>query len=176
VRNGIGLLGDQVPRPISRLIHTLRFFTFLYISHIIQLTPQQQSAESRNSAGAEALAVARSPKEASREKFSYISHIIQLSPYKPSAYFCILRPTQQQRRAPDEGERDRLAGGPGTQSHFEVIHTLRYTFLVSHIIQLTPQQQSAESRNSAGAEALAVARRPKEASRETFSYHSHHNS
>ena len=29
---------------------------------------------------------------------------------------------------------------------------------ISHIIQLTPQQQSAETRNSAGAEALAVAR------------------
>jgi len=39
--------------------------TFFYI---IQLTPQQQSAEPRNSAGAEALAVARRPKEASREK------------------------------------------------------------------------------------------------------------
>jgi len=40
----------------------------LCISHIIQLTPQQQSAELRNSAGAEALAVARRPNEASREK------------------------------------------------------------------------------------------------------------
>jgi len=30
-----------------------------YVSHIIQLTPQQQSAERRNSASAEALAVAR---------------------------------------------------------------------------------------------------------------------
>jgi len=43
-------------------------FLFLFISHVIQLTPQQQSAEPRNSAGAEALAVARRPKEASREK------------------------------------------------------------------------------------------------------------
>ena len=34
----------------------------------MQLAPQQQSAEPRNSAGAEALAVARRPKEASREK------------------------------------------------------------------------------------------------------------
>jgi len=33
---------------------------------------------------------------------------------------------------------------------------------ISHIIQLTPHQQSAEPKNSAGAEALAVARRPKE--------------
>jgi len=39
-----------------------------FVSHIIQLTPQQQSAEQRNSAGAEALAVAIRPKEASREK------------------------------------------------------------------------------------------------------------
>jgi len=39
-------------------------------------------------------------------------------------------------------------------------------FCISHIFQLTPQQQSAEPRNSAGAEALAVARRPKAASRE----------
>ena len=31
-------------------------------------------------------------------------------------------------------------------------------------VQLTPQQQSAEPRNGAGAEALAAARRPKEAS------------
>jgi len=39
-----------------------------YLSHITRLTPQHQSAEPRNSAGAEALAVARRPKEASREK------------------------------------------------------------------------------------------------------------
>jgi len=44
------------------------FFGVYIISHIIQLTPQQQSAEPRNSASAEALAVARRPKEASREK------------------------------------------------------------------------------------------------------------
>jgi len=44
------------------------FFFLLYISHIIQLIPQQQSAEPRNSADVEALAVARRPKEASREK------------------------------------------------------------------------------------------------------------
>jgi len=47
------------------------YFYFIlsnYISRVIQLTPQQQSAEPRNSAGAEALAVARRPKEASREK------------------------------------------------------------------------------------------------------------
>jgi len=41
---------------------------FLSISHIIQLTPQELSVEPRNSASAEALAVARRPKEASREK------------------------------------------------------------------------------------------------------------
>jgi len=46
----------------------LRFVCVCVISHIIRLTPQQQSAESRNRAGAEALAVARRPKEASREK------------------------------------------------------------------------------------------------------------
>jgi len=44
------------------------FIFFSYISHIILLTPQQQSAEPRNSASAETLAVARRPKEASREK------------------------------------------------------------------------------------------------------------
>jgi len=43
-------------------------FYFFFISHIKQLTPQQQSAEPRNSAGAEALAVAKRPTEASREK------------------------------------------------------------------------------------------------------------
>ena len=43
------------------------FFLFFHLSYHT-LTPQQQSAESRNSAGAEALAVARRPKEASREK------------------------------------------------------------------------------------------------------------
>jgi len=37
---------------------------------------------------------------------------------------------------------------------------------VSHIIQLTPQEQSAEPNNIASAEALTVARRPKESSRE----------
>jgi len=46
----------------------VRFFFFFFISRILQLTPRQQSAEPRNSAGAEALAVARRPKEASREK------------------------------------------------------------------------------------------------------------
>jgi len=35
---------------------------------MIKLTPQELSAEPRNSAGVEALAVARRPKEASREK------------------------------------------------------------------------------------------------------------
>ena len=39
-----------------------------------------------------------------------------------------------------------------------------FFIIISHIIQLTPQQQSAEPRNGAGAEALAAARRPKEAS------------
>ena len=43
-------------------------FLYFCVSHIIQLTPQQQSAEPRNSAGAEALIVARRPNEASREK------------------------------------------------------------------------------------------------------------
>jgi len=46
----------------------LPFFVLLYISHIIQLTPQELSAEPRNSASAEALPVARRPREASREK------------------------------------------------------------------------------------------------------------
>jgi len=44
----------------------------LYISHSIQLTPQQLSAEPRSSAGDEALALARRPKEASREKYIFI--------------------------------------------------------------------------------------------------------
>jgi len=39
-------------------------------------------------------------------------------------------------------------------------------FFISHVLQLTPQQQSAEPGNGAGAEALAVARRQEEASRE----------
>ena len=39
-------------------------------------------------------------------------------------------------------------------------------FAISLLSYNTPQQQSAESRNSANAEALAVTRRPKEASRE----------
>jgi len=56
--------------PEGRLHHSQRdtgsfCFYFWYISHIIQLTPQQQSAEPRNSAGAEALAVARRPEVAS---------------------------------------------------------------------------------------------------------------
>ena len=57
------------------------FFCFLgFISHVIQLTPQQQSAEPRNSAGAEALAVARRP------FLSFcIPHLIQLIPHKLSA-------------------------------------------------------------------------------------------
>jgi len=49
-------------------VRTVLFRFLLFISRIIQLTPKQQSAESRNSAGAEALAVARRPEEASREK------------------------------------------------------------------------------------------------------------
>jgi len=46
----------------------VRFFVFFCKSFITYNTPQQQSAEPRNIAGAEALAVARRPKEASREK------------------------------------------------------------------------------------------------------------
>jgi len=46
---------------------------YLSISHVIQITPQQQSAEPRNSAGAEALAVARRPKEASRNYLTSLS-------------------------------------------------------------------------------------------------------
>ena len=42
-----------------------RFLFFLYISHIIQLTPRKLSAGPRNSASAEALAVAKRPEEAS---------------------------------------------------------------------------------------------------------------
>jgi len=44
--------------------NTLVYTIFIFISHIIQLKSHQQSAESRNSAGAEALAVARRPEEA----------------------------------------------------------------------------------------------------------------
>ena len=52
---------------------TLTLYMYVYIdvgltSHIIQLTPHELSAEPRNSASAEALAVATRPKEASREK------------------------------------------------------------------------------------------------------------
>jgi len=46
----------------------LVFLCSLFISHIIQLTPQELSAEPKNSASAEMLTVARRPKEASREK------------------------------------------------------------------------------------------------------------
>jgi len=52
----------------KRYIGPRRSFFLSLCSHIIQLTPQQQSAELRNSASAEELAVARRPKEASREK------------------------------------------------------------------------------------------------------------
>jgi len=50
----------------------------------------------------------------------------------------------------------------------EVASREKTFFNISHIIQLTPQELSAEPRNSASAEALAVVRRPKEASRETI--------
>jgi len=52
---------------------------------------------------------------------------------------------------------------------YQVTNRLFFIFL-SHIMQLTPQEQSAESRNIAGAEALAVARRPEEASFFTLSF------
>jgi len=52
---------------------------FLGISHIIQLAPQELSAEPRNSASAEALAVARRP------SFFLTYHIIQLTPQQLSA-------------------------------------------------------------------------------------------
>jgi len=45
---------------------------FFFFSHSIQLTPQQQSAESRKIAGAEALAVARRPEEASWDKHLFL--------------------------------------------------------------------------------------------------------
>ena len=50
----------------ARLSRARRLFSL--VSHIIQLTPQELSAEQRNSASAEALAVVIRPKEASREK------------------------------------------------------------------------------------------------------------
>jgi len=46
-------------------VFTAVLFFFWYISHIIRLIPQQQSVEPINSDSAEALAVARRPKEAS---------------------------------------------------------------------------------------------------------------
>jgi len=53
------VVGTVLSVPLSpfSLISRVRGF-FFFISHIIQLTPQQQSTEPRNSAGAEALAVA----------------------------------------------------------------------------------------------------------------------
>jgi len=69
-----------------------------------------------------------------------------------------------------EHGQDGLAGGVGGEQVLE--HHLQnhgftmFCLFISRVIQLTPQQQSAEPRNSASAEALAVARRPKEASRE----------
>jgi len=66
--DAVGKRSWQPPRALEK--HALLFlFSFLsYLSPIIQLTPQQQSAEPRNSASAEVLAVARRPKEAAREK------------------------------------------------------------------------------------------------------------
>jgi len=56
-------------RPTEKFVCGRVSFCFvLYISHTIQLTPQQLSAEPRNSASAEALAVARRPKDTSNEK------------------------------------------------------------------------------------------------------------
>jgi len=56
----------------------------------------------------------------------------------------------------------RQATTPAALSYI-YIYIYIYVLYISHIIQLTPQQQSTEPRNSAGAGALAVARRPKEA-------------
>jgi len=71
---------DEVRAPSSVMstrrasIRGFQFFSFLCISHIIQLTPQQQSAESRNSAGAEALAVAIRPKRHRGRSFFFLVH------------------------------------------------------------------------------------------------------
>ena len=54
--------------PLSSLFIYVGIFFLVGLSHSMQLTPHQQSAEPRNSAGAEALAVARRPKETSRQK------------------------------------------------------------------------------------------------------------
>ena len=51
------------------------FCVCVCLSHITQLTPQQQSAEPRNSAGAEALAVVIRPKEASRVPSFYVLQV-----------------------------------------------------------------------------------------------------
>jgi len=53
---------DPAAAGIRRFFSLELFFSFFCISHIIQLTPQQQSAESRNNAGASALAVAKDQK------------------------------------------------------------------------------------------------------------------
>jgi len=66
-----------MPQRHARLEVSLNIYIFyFFISLDIQLTPQQQSAEPRNSAGAEALAVARRPKEASREKTFFTLRIV----------------------------------------------------------------------------------------------------
>jgi len=59
---------------------------FLYISHIIQLTPQKLSAEPRNSASAETLAVARRPNEASRETIMGQVGLTRGASYSSSSY------------------------------------------------------------------------------------------
>ena len=59
-------------------VDRLGFVFCLCISHSIQLTRQELSAEPKNSASAEALTVARRPKEASREKIRAAAGIRRL--------------------------------------------------------------------------------------------------
>jgi len=49
------------------------------------------------------------------------------------------------------------------KSIHKLVLCISFYFCISHIIQLTPPELSAEPKNSASAEALAVARRPKRA-------------
>ena len=76
---------------------------------------------------------------------------------------CVVHQGEPELNSADTFTRSLDPHNPHTVWRFLCCFTVMFfTLCISHIVQLTPQQQSAESRNSAGAEALAVARRPKE--------------
>jgi len=125
---------DQSHSYILHLYIAHYIYIYMLTLHIIQLTPKKLSAELQNCPR-----VTWAPDIPRRQRRQRVAS----------------RPTV----ASKEKTRPPPVSGGSSPWVFVVFFVVFWVIL--HNIQLTAQQQSAEPRNSAGAEALAAARRPK---------------